>query len=1320
MKSDARISADEAALKTTFLNCLGAAHTTRQFPIMKNLLPILLASSLLATTGAQVADTASPLTAQPGSSATLQSTPQIKPLLWQVGARDECSTEHLATEQVTNATTGAITTKTHRYVQVGAGLNYLDDSGQYNESKDLIELMPDGSAAAIRGPTKVHFDPNINTAGAVSITTRSNRVFKTHILGLYWYSPVTGNRSLISLTRDSMGELLPPNQIVYRSAFASVRGSIRFTCTRAGLESDIVLEQNLSLPDGFSPDSARLEVWHEYIGAPTPARTPKVLQAVTDPVLRSTMVEPDLTDDTLDFGDLWLPLGCGFSSSATPNPAQPNAATQIRVPNLALDPGKIPVAKHWVEVNQRSLLIESVPWSAIRTQLSSLPQASNAKPATLKGKALAKLLPPPPARRKQTPTGKAIKLARVPYNPTGVLLDYIAVSGNGDYTFDTGNTYFVHMGYFGGTVTLQPNCVIKEDGSSLLMYGTVVCNGTYDSPSIVTTKDDDLFGESLPDGSPTYNTHRPAVPQGTGLWMYWGPNSVSGVKVRWAASGVVFDGGSGSVSDSAFEICGNGIGANDNGLTLNNVTMCAVGTPVSGVDPWALSGSYSDLCAGDSDGNGLPDAWEFRYFNRIGIDPNADPDGDGLSNMQEYQAGTDPTNPDTDYDGRTDGQEIANGTNPIDPTSVWAVKLVHWTFDDSGSWLGDHGQAPTSATNLSSVPTLMTAAVVVDNPNPALLQYREAEANGSPNINCQQGSIRFLFSPDWSSTALGGAGPGSAARLIEIGSWNPADPVGWWSLCVDPGGNQFMFITGEAGNTMTNLVAPISWVATQWHQIVLTYTPTDSSLWIDLQLITNGSGVAFYPNAYERTASGLRVGSDATGNNQARGAFDELETFNFPLSPGQINRALGPQPQSPCTPYQPVSLPGVRFSFTPPPEPGVINEPMALPGTITAATGTAYCNGNVTWNINAPTATWASDGWSPQGGSLHPQTQPSSATTNQGPISFVPLSNGRIVITAGAFTGSPIPGWGITGICPATGTYGQEILFTALPPGRLAYWSFDYNLDGDGNQDPSSAINVSAAFSRSPFGQGLNFDSPGAIELKYPAFQNDAVTWPGFANLNNPTAWDHSYGTPNIRRNCGTICFWFKPNWTSGSASTSTGTFLTMLSGWTLSWTQNGSAVQFSTSNGGTPVVHLTQSIAWTPSNWYHVAVTYSVTNTVLYVNGQQVATGSGIVLATANVALGFRVGSDGGTQQARGILDELETFNCVLSPDQISSDYLAKYTLDSDGDGLTNLQEFARGSDPNDPNDPPPSNPPPPSDPNDTTPPTIQLLQPINATPAP
>lgn len=65
---------------------------------------------------------------------------------------------------------------------------------------------------------------------------------------------------------------------------------------------------------------------------------------------------------------------------------------------------------------------------------------------------------------------------------------------------------------------------------------------------------------------------------------------------------------------------------------------------------------------------GIPDSWAIAH----GLDPNdpampfEDPDHDGLTNLQEFQNGTDPHNPDTDGDGLTDGQEVLMyHTNPL-------------------------------------------------------------------------------------------------------------------------------------------------------------------------------------------------------------------------------------------------------------------------------------------------------------------------------------------------------------------------------------------------------------------------------------------------------------------------------------------------------------------------------------------------------------------------------------------------------------------------------------------------------------------------------
>lgn len=80
-------------------------------------------------------------------------------------------------------------------------------------------------------------------------------------------------------------------------------------------------------------------------------------------------------------------------------------------------------------------------------------------------------------------------------------------------------------------------------------------------------------------------------------------------------------------------------------------------------DPFPLDAKYSM----DSDQNGLPDVWEQETRLDQQTIPQStvdDPDGDGLSNVQEFARGTNPTETDTDRDGIDDKTEIENGQNP--------------------------------------------------------------------------------------------------------------------------------------------------------------------------------------------------------------------------------------------------------------------------------------------------------------------------------------------------------------------------------------------------------------------------------------------------------------------------------------------------------------------------------------------------------------------------------------------------------------------------------------------------------------------------------
>jgi len=131
----------------------------------------------------------------------------------------------------------------------------------------------------------------------------------------------------------------------------------------------------------------------------------------------------------------------------------------------------------------------------------------------------------------------------------------------------------------------------------------------------------------------------------------------------------------------------------------------------------------------DTDGDAMADAWEWRYFHGLGRNGSADADAeggpDGLTELEEYEAGTDPEKADTDADGLLDGPEVkTHGTSPMNPdtdgdamSDAWEVRYGLDALD-AGNMMTDrdrdrygnlyecvHGSIPTSAASVPA-PTL--------------------------------------------------------------------------------------------------------------------------------------------------------------------------------------------------------------------------------------------------------------------------------------------------------------------------------------------------------------------------------------------------------------------------------------------------------------------------------------------------------------------------------------------------------------------------------------------------------------------------------------
>ena len=135
----------------------------------------------------------------------------------------------------------------------------------------------------------------------------------------------------------------------------------------------------------------------------------------------------------------------------------------------------------------------------------------------------------------------------------------------------------------------------------------------------------------------------------------------------------------------------------DPGATVVQGIMTTLIAGVGSVNTATL-GSYT-LTYSYTNAAGIAATPVTRTVNVI-LDPNADEDGDGLTNFQETIAGTNPNNRDSDGDGVSDYREIQDSTDPLNATSLNNLSkglVAYYPFD------GDFNDLSGNCNNLSNI-----------------------------------------------------------------------------------------------------------------------------------------------------------------------------------------------------------------------------------------------------------------------------------------------------------------------------------------------------------------------------------------------------------------------------------------------------------------------------------------------------------------------------------------------------------------------------------------------------------------------------------------
>lgn len=158
---------------------------------------------------------------------------------------------------------------------------------------------------------------------------------------------------------------------------------------------------------------------------------------------------------------------------------------------------------------------------------------------------------------------------------------------------------------------------------------------------------------------------------------------------------------------------------------------------------------HTDPLNSDTDSDSIPDGWEVQYgLDPLVVDSLQDNDGDDLSALDEYLAGTSPLTNDTDSDALSDSAELLIfGTSPTNPDSDFDLMTDGWEVEYSLNPLVDDSHLDLDMDSLTNLQEFLIGSnpTLADSDGDGYLDSWE-HSNGFDPLNPSVGPLQYIVS----------------------------------------------------------------------------------------------------------------------------------------------------------------------------------------------------------------------------------------------------------------------------------------------------------------------------------------------------------------------------------------------------------------------------------------------------------------------------------------------------------------------------------------------------------------------------------------------